>query len=176
MTTTIAVVSDTHCLEWEEVHPGIRAAVSDADIAVHCGDFTKMSVAEGMRREARHAVLVHGNSDPVEVRRALPPFEVFQVDGVRIGATHPAWGGPPFALDELLQDFESPLDVVLFGHLHETCDEMRDGVLFVSPGQGYRSFMVPATIAVVTVEGGMAAAEIRVIEAAEERRNLRSEV
>ena len=176
MVTTIAVVSDTHCMEWEEVHPGIRAAISEADIAVHCGDFTKMSVVEGMRREARHAVLVHGNSDPVEVRRALPPFEVFQVDGVRIGATHPAWGGPPFALDELLQDFESPLDVVLFGHLHETCDEMRDDVLFVSPGQGYRSFMVPATIAVVTVEGGMATAEIRVIEAADERRKLRNEV
>ena len=176
MTTTIAVVSDTHCMEWEEVHPGIRDAVSEADIAVHCGDFTRMSVVEGMRRHSRRAVLVHGNSDPVDVRRELPPIEVFGVEGLRIGATHPAWGGPPFQLDELLEDFESPVDVVLFGHLHEVCDELRDDVLFVSPGQGYRSFMVPATIAVVTVEAGVATADIRVIEAAEERRKLRSEV
>ena len=176
MVTSIAVVSDTHCLDWGEVHPRIKSAISDADIVVHCGDFTKMAVVEGVRDAARHSVLVHGNSDPVEVRTALPAVEVIEVEGLRVGVTHPAWGGPPFGLDELHRDFSEPVDAVLFGHLHETYSEVRDGVLFVSPGQGYRSFMVPATIAVVTVEDGSMSAEIRVIEAAEERRNLRSEV
>ncbi len=176
MVTSIAVVSDTHCVEWREVHPEIREMVSEADIAVHCGDFTKMSVVEGMRESARRAVLVHGNSDPVDVRRALPAVDVFEAGGLRVGVTHPAWGGPPFGLGELLEDFTGPVDVVLFGHLHEVRDEVRDGVLFVSPGQGYRSFMVSSTAALVTVEGGSASVDIRVIEAAEERRGLRSEV
>ena len=176
MAVDIVAIGDTHCREWSEVHPGIREAVERADVALHCGDFTYMGVVDGLRRCSKRAVVVHGNSDPVDVRRELPPIEVFGVEGLRIGATHPAWGGPPFQLDELLEDFESPVDVVLFGHLHEVCDELRDDVLFVSPGQGYRSFMVPATIAVVTVEAGVATADIRVIEAAEERRKLRSEV
>ena len=176
MVTSIAVVSDTHCLEWGEVHPKIRSAISKADVAVHCGDFTKMGVVEGVRDAARDAVLVHGNSDPLEVRTALPAVEVIELDGLRIGVTHPAWGGPPFELDELRRDFAEPVDAILFGHLHETHNEVRNDVLFVSPGQGYRSFMVAASIAVVTVEDGSISAEIRVIEAAGERRNLRSEV
>ena len=57
MAATIAVVSDTHCLDWEEVHPDIRSALSEADVAVHCGDFTRMSVVEGLRRVARKAVM-----------------------------------------------------------------------------------------------------------------------
>ena len=166
MATTIVVVSDTHCLDWDEVHPDIRRAVADADVAVHCGDVTKMPVVEGMRRAARKAVIVHGNSDPIEVRRALPAVEVFEVEGKRIGATHPVWGGPPFELEELLPDFPDPVDVVLFGHLHEAVNEVRDGVLFLNPGQGYSSFRVPATIAELTVDGGDMSAEVRVIEPA----------
>ena len=164
MTVKIVVVSDTHADRWEDVHPVIREAVSEADIAVHCGDFTHLDVVEGVRREARRAVLVHGNSDPVEIRRSLPYVEVLEFEGKRIGVTHPAWGGPPFELDELLPDFPDPVDAILFGHLHETVNQLQSGILFVNPGQGYSSFMVPATIAVVTIDGDTISAEIRVIE------------
>jgi putative phosphoesterase len=165
MAIRIVVISDTHCHAWDEVHPTIRQAVAEADVAVHCGDFTRMAVAEGMRQSARRAILVHGNSDPPELRRALPYVQVLEVEGKRIGVTHPAWGGPPFELEELLNDFPEPVDAILFGHLHETVNEVRNGVLFLNPGQGYASFRVPATIAVLTVEGGRMKAEIRVIQA-----------
>ncbi len=158
-------VSDTHCQEWEEVHPDIRAAVSEADIAVHCGDFTRMGVVEGMRRVARRAVLVHGNSDPPEIRRVIPYVEVIEVEGRRIGVIHPAWGGPEFEPEALLPDFPEALDAILFGHTHVPLKQERNGVLFVNPGQGYASFRVPATIAVLTVEDGAMSAEIRVVEA-----------
>lgn len=164
MTVRIVVLGDTHCREWEEVHPDIRKAVAEADIAVHCGDFTYMGVVEGMRRNARKAVVVHGNSDQVNVRQAIPYVEVIEVEGKRIGVTHPAWGGPEFDLRELLPDFPEPVDAILFGHFHETVNEVRDGVLFLNPGQGYVSFMVAATIAVLTIENGNMTAEIRTIE------------
>ena len=166
MTTSIAVVADTHCHEWEQVHPDIREAVAQADIAVHCGDFTRMSVVEGMRNSAKRAVVVHGNSDPVEIRRAIPYVEVLVIDGVRIGVIHPAWGGPPFELQELLPDFPDPVEAILLGHLHQTVNRVHDGVLFVNPGQGYSSFMTPATMALLTIEDGAMSAEIRVIEQA----------
>ncbi len=166
MTTTIVAISDTHCASWDEVHPDIRGAVAEADITVHCGDFTRADVVDGVRRDALRAIVVHGNSDPVEIRQSLPYVEVFEVEGKRIGVTHPAWGGPEFDLADLLPDFPEPVDIIFFGHLHETVNERRDGVLFVNPGQAYASFMVPSTIAVLTVTDGEVSAEIRVVEPA----------
>ncbi len=164
MTTTIAIISDTHFSRWDEVHPKIREAVRDADIAVHCGDIVRQDVVDGMRREAKRAVIVHGNSDPPDLRQSLPYTEVIEVEGVRLGVTHPAWGGPEFPLEELLPDFPEPVDAILFGHLHETITETRDGVLFLNPGQAYKSFMVPATMATLTVHDGQMTPEIVVIE------------
>ncbi len=164
MTTRISIISDTHFNRWDEVHPRIKEAVRDADIAIHCGDIVRQDVVDGMRREAKRAVIVHGNSDPPDLRQSLPYTEVIEVEGVRLGVTHPAWGGPEFPLEELLPDFPDPVDAILFGHLHETINETRDGVLFLNPGQAYKSFMVPATIATLTVSEGNMTAEIVVIE------------
>ena len=164
MVTRIVIVSDTHCREWDEVHPDIRREVAEADIAIHCGDFTGQNVVQGMRDNAKQAVVVHGNSDPPDLRSSTPYVEVLEVEGHRIGVTHPAWGGPEFPLEELFPDFPEPVDVIVFGHFHETINEKRDGVLFVNPGQGYKSFMVSATIAVLTVDGEKLDVEIKVIE------------
>ena len=164
MPTRIVVVSDTHCREWEEVHPEIRREVAEADIAIHCGDFTGQNVVEGMRATAKRATVVHGNSDLPDIRNAIPYIEVLEVEGRRIGVTHPAWGGPEFPLEELFPDFPDPVDVIVFGHFHETINEERNGVLFVNPGQGYKSFMVSATIAVLTVDGENLHVEIKTIE------------
>ncbi len=162
--TRIAIISDTHLSRWDEVHPDIRRAVRDADIAVHCGDIVRQDVVDGMRSEARSAVIVHGNSDPPDLRESLPYTEVIEVDGLRIGVTHPAWGGPEFPLEELLPDFPEPVDAVLFGHFHETINEVRNGVLFLNPGQAYKSFMVPATMAMLTIDRGRMIPEIVTIE------------
>ena len=164
MPTRIVIISDTHLYRWDEVHPDIRAAVREADIAVHCGDIVRQDVVDGMRREAARAVIVHGNSDPPDLRASLPYTEVLGVEGFRIGVTHPAWGGPEFPLEELLPDFPEPVDAILFGHFHETINEVRDGVLYLNPGQAYKSFMVPATIAVLTIADGRMTPEIITID------------
>ena len=163
MSTRIVVFSDTHCRTWDEVHPGIRAEVANADIAIHCGDLVRMDVAEGLRHAAKRTIIVHGNSDPPDVRRAVPYVQTLEVEGVRIGVTHPAWGGPEFPPEDLLGDFEEMPDVILYGHIHEPLNETINGVLYLNPGQGYPSFMVAATIAVLTVENGSFTAEIKTI-------------
>ena len=160
MSTQIVVISDTHFHTWDEVHPDIRRAVAEADIAVHCGDFVRMDVLEGFRQEAKRSVAVHGNTDVVELRNAIPYVDVIEVEGKRIGVTHPAWGGPEFQPEELLPDFPEPVDVILYGHLHVPVNETRGGVLFVNPGQAYCSFMVPATIAILTLDGDSVSVEI----------------
>ena len=164
MAIRIAVISDTHFSRWDEVHSDIRKAVREADIAVHCGDIVRQDVVDGMRAEAKRAVIVHGNSDPPDLRDSLPYTEVLEIEGFRIGVTHPAWGGPEFPLEELLPDFSEPVDAILFGHFHETISETRDGVLFLNPGQAYKSFMVPATMAYLTVSEDGMEPEIVVVE------------
>ena len=164
MAIRIAVISDTHVWQWDEVHPDIRKAVREADIAVHCGDIVRQGVVDGMREEAKRAIIVHGNSDPPDLRASLPYTETIEVEGWKVGITHPAWGGPEFPLEELLKDFPEPVDAILFGHLHETVNEVRNNVLFLNPGQAYKSFMVPVTMAFLTVEEGKIEPQIVVIE------------
>ena len=92
MTTRIAIISDTHFSRWDEVHPRIREAVREADIAVHCGDIVRQDVVDGMRGEARRAVIVHGNSDPPDLRQSLPYTEVIEVEGSQAGRDAPRMG------------------------------------------------------------------------------------
>jgi len=158
--TRVLLVGDTHARAWEEVHPRVRDAVEEADIAVLAGDIVTMAVVEGFRAAARRSYVVHGNSDPPDVRAALPAREVFEVDGVRIGLTHPAWGGPDFEPEVLLDDFPEGVDVILYGHLHETVNDRREGVLFLNGGQPYPQFLTPATVAWLTIESGVARGDL----------------
>ncbi len=164
MTTRIVVTGDTHLRRWEHAHETLRAAVAAADIAIHCGDWVHLDAVAGFRASTRRAVVVHGNSDPFELRQALPYRELIEIDGVRIGVTHPAWGGPEFPPQQLFPDFPEEdfgtLDVICYGHIHEPLNAIVDGVRFVNPGQGYASFMVPGTYAVLEINGGHLHSEI----------------
>ena len=64
MTTTITVISDTHCQKWEEVHSTIKKEIAQSNISAHCGDIIKQDVVDGFLQTAQNAILVHGNSDP----------------------------------------------------------------------------------------------------------------
>ena len=150
--TRILVVGNTRVHHWGDVYPRVREAVAEADIAFHCGDIVHLDVVAGFRKTAKRAIVVHGNTDPVDVRRALPYREIVEVDGVRIGVLHPSWGGPEFEPEVLFGDFPEGVDVIAYGHLHEPVNEVVDGVLFVNGGRSYASFLVPATMAWLIVE------------------------
>ena len=124
--------------------------------------FTKTSPS--FLKDAQKGYIVHGNSDPTELREALPYIEVFEVEGVKIGAIHPAWGGPEFPPEELFKDFDDVPDVILFGHTHVPMNRHIKNVLFVNPGQGYSSFMVDCTIAELTVRDGAVDSQIITIK------------
>jgi hypothetical protein len=83
----------------------------------------------------------------------LPYREVIEVDGVRIGVTHPAWAGLEPEPADLLPDFPESevgrLDAICYGHIHTPLNEDVDGVRFVNGGQGYPSFRVPGTVAII---------------------------
>ena len=121
----------------------MREAVSSSDISVHCGDIIREDVVEGFLAAAKKGIIV---------------------EGIEIGITHPAWGGPEFPPDELFKDFNTKPDVILFGHTHEPLNSHIEGTLFVNPGQGYKSFMVDGTMAMLTINGKEITAEIITVE------------
>ena len=94
MTVKIAIISDTHFNRWDEVHPKIREAVREADIAVHCGDIVRQDVVDGMRNEAKRAVIVHGNSDPARPQAVTPVHRSHRGRGSQAGRNPPGMGRP----------------------------------------------------------------------------------
>ena len=157
MTTNVLLVGDTHIRTWDRAHPELQRAVESADIAIHAGDWVHLDTVAGFEAAAQRSVVVHGNSDPVDLRQALPWRAVLEVEELRIGVTHPAWGREEFPPERLLPDFPPAeygrLDVICYGHLHEMVDATVDGIRFVNGGQGYPSFMVPGTVAWLRISG-----------------------
>jgi len=162
--TKIVVISDTHARSLKELSPKLVKTLAGADIAVHCGDYTTTSLLDEVRRVARRFIGVYGNIDPKEVREQLPAKTVFEVEGKRIGVTHPSWGGPPWGIEEdIAKEFEG-VDIILFGHTHDVCHETIGGVVFINPGQAYPSFRTSASVAIVTIGQEGMEVEIRMFE------------
>ena len=152
--TRILVIADTHVRAAGKLPAGILEAIDEADCVVHCGDYVNLTVVEELRGLAPRFVGVYGNSDQGGIRNTLPPEAMFEVEGRRIAVTHPYWGTHPDGLENEVAARFPHVDAVLFGHTHEPCNKVINDTLVLNPGQGYASFMVPATCAVLTVANG----------------------
>ena len=162
--TQIVVISDTHVRTVQELSKEVLQAIREAEWVVHCGDYVSMAVVKKLRRLARHFVGVYGNADPGDVRRQLPPEVILEFEGRRIAVIHPYWGEHPDGLEEELTARFPDVDAILFGHTHEPCTQMLNGTLLLNPGQSYPSFMVPASIGILTVSKGELRGEILTLD------------
>ena len=162
--TRIVVIADTHARSLKELPQKLVKELSDADIVVHCGDYTTPSLLDELRRVAKRFIGVYGNMDPRQIREQLPDKVVFEVEGKRIGVIHPSCGGPPWGIEEdIAKEFEG-VDIILFGHTHDVYHETIGGVIFLNPGQAYPSFRTPASAGIVTIGQEGMQVEIRMFE------------
>jgi hypothetical protein len=149
MKVRVGVISDTHGL----LRPEAVAALQGSRYIVHAGDVGDESILRTLAAVAPVTV-VRGNTDYEAWCRRLPRTAVLDVDGARIYAVH----------DIGMLDIDPPaagVDVVVFGHSHRPGIEHRDGVMYLNPGSaGPRRFNLPVSIAHLTVEHGVARAEI----------------
>jgi uncharacterized protein len=149
--TRILVISDTHAKSLSALPKALLTEISSADIVVHCGDYTSISLLQELKDLAKSFVGVYGNVDDTEIRRAVTEKTTFEVGGVRIGVIHPYWGGAPFGIEEAIAKEFTDVGLILFGHTHDVWTGMIDGVTFLNPGQAYSAFMEKATAGIVTV-------------------------
>ena len=52
----IAVISDTHSLDWEDVNSDMKTEIRNADIAIHCGDIVRRSVVDGFLNSSKEGL------------------------------------------------------------------------------------------------------------------------
>jgi len=133
----IGVVSDTHLTSFAQVPDRILIALAEVDLIIHAGDFVTRDVLDGLRRLGEVKV-VWGNMDSDELKRVLPEKELLLIEGKRIGITH-GWGSP-YGIEDRVGGMFEDVDVVVFGHSHQSKNEIKKGILFFNPGQARNSF------------------------------------
>jgi putative phosphoesterase len=129
----VAIISDTHIPSRAKALPAscverLRAA----DMIVHAGDLTTMSVLEELRNYGE-VVAIHGNADDTVVREALPGRLDLDLAGRRVVVVHN--GGARIGRLARLQRKFPDADAVIFGHSHVPMHETSaEGFQIFNPG------------------------------------------
>ncbi len=149
----LGIISDTHVRTIDEIPDAIRKALADVDIIIHAGDFTQKTVLDDLRSIGQ-VKAVRGNMDSIELKGTLPERDVLEASGKKIGLIHGS-GGPSGIAERMKNQF-SGVDIIIFGHSHETCNRYIQGVLLINPGQAKNSF------GLLTIDDGIRADILRV--------------
>ena len=129
----VAVISDTHLPRGARRLPeACLEAVGGADLIVHGGDFSAVSVLEELRSLGPPVQAVYGNADEPALRETLPKELVLELEQVRLGVVHVP--GPAAGREERLVRRFPGCDAVVFGHTHLPAVERHGGVWLLNPG------------------------------------------
>ena len=135
----IAVLADTHVNRLEHLPKMIIDALSTVDLIIHAGDFTDAQLLEELK-QLREVKAVQGNMDSIELKTMLPVKEIVEIGNKRIGITHGSGG--PWGIEERVRKvFESDrINVIVYGHSHQSRNKVINGILFFNPGKVTNSF------------------------------------
>lgn len=133
----IGVVSDTHVTSFADVPDRILLALAEVDLIIHAGDFVAKDVLDGLKRLGE-VKAVWGNMDSGKLKRILPEKELLLIEGKRIGITHGS--GSPYGIEDRVSRMFEDVDVIVYGHSHQSKNEVKKGILFFNPGQARNSF------------------------------------
>lgn len=126
----LVITSDTHLpSRARDLPAGLWAAIDQADVVVHAGDWT----SEELLARAARLVGVFGNNDHGALRERLPEVARVELGGVRFAVVHETGGkeGRERRADAAYPD----TDVLVFGHSHIPWDTVSPGGLrLLNPG------------------------------------------
>jgi putative phosphoesterase len=129
----VAVISDTHLPRGARRLPEVCVeAVRGADLVLHGGDFSAVSVLEELRALGPPVEAVHGNADEPALRELLPKERVVEIERVRLGMVHIP--GPAAGRESRLAARFPRCDAVVFGHTHVPVVERVGALWLLNPG------------------------------------------
>ena len=120
---------------------------------IHAGDIGKPGIVEALAGIAP-VTAIRGNVDRADWAQAYPERTLVELCGRRILVLHDRkW------IDVI--PGEHGIEAVISGHSHRAGIERLDGVLYLNPGAaGPRRFRLPATVAILQIDGDGVAARI----------------
>jgi uncharacterized protein len=107
-------------------------ALRGADLILHAGDLSAVSVLEELRALGPPVHAVLGNADEPALRAALPRELVVEAGEARFGMVHIP--GPAAGREERLVRRFPGCDAVVFGHTHLPVVERHGRVWLLNPG------------------------------------------
>lgn len=130
----IFVLADTH----NHLPNNLETLAQGADEIWHLGDVCSPSVLEPLRKLGPPLTVVRGNCDS---NFEWPLIEDLERNGVRFRLEHIPPDKPP-----------AEIGVLLHGHTHVPCDEVRGGVRYLNPGCVTRPNRgAPASVAILEI-------------------------
>jgi putative phosphoesterase len=129
----VAAISDTHLPRGARRLPeACLERLRGAELILHCGDLSAVSVLEELRALGPPVEAVVGNADEPALAELLPVERVVERGGARLGMVHVP-GPAPGREERLVRRFPG-CDAVLFGHTHLPLVERYGAVWLLNPG------------------------------------------
>ena len=109
------------------------AAVEQADVVLHAGDWVDVSLLDALESRSRRLVACYGNNDGPPLRARLPEVASVTVDGLPIAVVHET--GAAKGREERCEAAFPGADVLVFGHSHIPWDTTTPrGLRLLNPG------------------------------------------
>jgi putative phosphoesterase len=111
----------------------VWAAVDDADVVVHAGDWVSVELLDALQARAKRLVGVFGNNDGPQLRARLPEVARLELAGVRLAVVHET--GAAAGRERRCAAAYPDVDVLVFGHSHIPWDSTTaTGLRLLNPG------------------------------------------
>jgi putative phosphoesterase len=149
----LAVVSDTHLPHGTRELPArLIEECRAADLILHAGDFTAMSVLVELERLGPVAA-VCGNCDDAQLTAHLPVERIVEAGGARIGMVHDS--GPADRRGPRMRARFPTCHAVVVGHSHVPLVVQVGDLLLLNPGSAIERRRAPScTLALGDVAAG----------------------
>lgn len=127
----IGLISDTHC--WFDER--LRTFLEPVDVIWHAGDFGSIETLDNIK-SFKPLTGVYGNCDDYIVRLAVPEFQLFMVEGLKVAMTH--IGGYPghysYGAARFIERHKPDLFVCGHSHILRVMNDKRLNMLVLNPG------------------------------------------
>ena len=149
----IGVISDTHLMHANDyIRNIVKDYFADASIVIHAGDVVSLDVLDAFYEAGKDIIVVSGNMDNPGITNAFPSKQVLKIDEVTIGIIH-GWGSPFGIRDRIRTEF-SDVQVIVYGHTHQSFNQVENGILFFNPGSPTDTrFTKENSIGIIYVQG-----------------------
>jgi putative phosphoesterase len=134
MSTRLLLLADTHLPKRARaLPPAVWAAVEEADLVIHAGDWVDIALLGELQGRARRLLGVWGNNDGAELRARLPEVARETVEGIRIAVVHET--GSSVGREARCEAAYPDTDLLVFGHSHIPWDTVTpNGLRLLNPG------------------------------------------